>query len=81
MWDKVNVKTITNEHPFTFEVSKVRLIKVRDNRFNCIFRGLEVRIKVFNAIVNNISAMSWWSVLLVGEIEVLGENHRPTTSH
>jgi hypothetical protein len=29
---------------------------------------------VFNAIFNNISALSWWSVLLVEESEVSEEN-------
>jgi len=33
----------------------------------------------FNATFNNISAMSWRSVLLVEETVVLGENHRPVT--
>ena len=33
---------------------------------------------VLNATFNNISVISWWSVLLVEEI---GENHRPVTSH
>jgi len=28
---------------------------------------------VFNATSNNISVISWWSVLLVEEIEVFGE--------
>ena len=37
---------------------------------------------VFNATFNHISAVSWWSaVLLVEEIVVLGENHRPVISH
>ena len=30
---------------------------------------------VFNATFNNISAISWWSVLLVVETGVPGENH------
>jgi hypothetical protein len=30
---------------------------------------------VFNAIFNNISIMSWWSVLLVDETRVPRENH------
>jgi len=30
---------------------------------------------VFNATFNNISAISWWSVLLVEETGVPGENH------
>jgi hypothetical protein len=33
---------------------------------------------VFNATFNNISAISWWSVLLVEETRVPGENHRPS---
>jgi len=36
---------------------------------------------VFNATFNYISAIWWWSVLLVEEIRVPGENHRPTASH
>ena len=35
---------------------------------------------VFNATINNISAILWWSVLLVDETGVPGENHRPATS-
>jgi len=30
---------------------------------------------VFNASFNNISFISWWSVLLVGGTGVPGENH------
>jgi hypothetical protein len=33
---------------------------------------------MFDATFNNISVISWWSVLLVEET---GENHRPVTSH
>jgi len=36
---------------------------------------------VFNATFNNISAISWRSVLLVEETGVPGENHRPVASH
>jgi hypothetical protein len=36
---------------------------------------------VFNATSNNISVITWRSVLLVEETGVLGENHRPATSH
>ena len=36
---------------------------------------------VFNATFNNISVISWKSVLLVDEIRVPGENHRPVASH
>jgi hypothetical protein len=36
---------------------------------------------VFNTTFNNISVMSWQSVLLVEEIGVPGENHRLVASH
>ena len=36
---------------------------------------------VFNATFYNISAISWRSVLLVEEIGVPGEKHRPFSSH
>jgi hypothetical protein len=34
-----------------------------------------VMVMVFNATFNNISVIPWWSVLLVGEFCVPGENH------
>jgi len=40
-----------------------------------------VKVMVFNATFNNISVISWRSVLLVEEIEGPGENHRPVASH
>ena len=36
---------------------------------------------VFNTTFNNISVISWRSVLLMEETGVPGENHRPTASH
>ena len=40
-----------------------------------------IRVVVFNATFNNISVISWWSVLLVDETKLPGENHQPATSH
>jgi len=40
-----------------------------------------VVVVMFNATFNNISAISWRSVLLVEESGVFGENHRPGASH
>ena len=45
--------------------------------FYCLF----VCLMVFNATFNNISVISWRSVLLVEEIGGPGENHRPVLSH
>ena len=36
---------------------------------------------VFNATFNNISVIALWSVLLVKETGVPGENHQPVASH
>jgi hypothetical protein len=36
-----------------------------------------VRVIVFKSTFNNISVISWQSVLLVEETRVPGENHRP----
>ena len=36
---------------------------------------------VFNATFNNISILSWRSVLMVEESGIPGENHRPVASH
>jgi len=41
---------------------------------------MTVRGRVFSATFNNISVISWWSVLLVEETGVPRENHRPTAS-
>ena len=40
-----------------------------------------VKVMVFNATFNNITVISWWSVSLVKETGVPGENHRPAASH
>ena len=42
---------------------------------------MKVLFLVFNATFNNISVISWGSVLLVEETGVPGENHRPSASH
>ena len=40
-----------------------------------------VSLMVINATFNDISAISWWPVLLVEEIGVPDENHRLVVSH
>jgi uncharacterized DUF497 family protein len=37
--------------------------------------GVRVRVMVFNATFNNISVISWRSVLLAEETGIPGENH------
>jgi hypothetical protein len=44
---------------------------------SCVRVGIWVKVMVFNATVNNISAISWRSVLLVEETGVPDENRQP----
>ena len=59
-------------------------VKIKDpkgTRVNKYYLGLEVGGMVFNTTFNNISVISWQSVLLVEETRVPRENHRPAASH
>ena len=44
-------------------------------------KDIFVCLMVLNATFNNVSVISWRSVLLVEETGRLGENHRPVTSY
>jgi len=46
-----------------------------------VYRCRVLGVMVFNATFNNISVISWRSVVLVEETGVPGENHRPVGSH
>ena len=56
------------------------LIFIKEHMLNLLCRYM-VRGMVLNATFNNISVISWRSVLLVEETGVPGENHRPVPSH
>ena len=45
------------------------------------FNGGDLLLMVFNSTFNNISVISWPSVLVVEETGLPGENHRPVASH
>ena len=47
----------------------------------CLFVCLFACLMVINATFNNISVISWRSVLLVKETGAPGENRRPVASH
>ena len=40
-----------------------------------------VRVMVFNVTFNNVSVISWRSVLLAEETRVPGENHQSAVNH
>ena len=50
-------------------------------RYSSYAIWVRVRVMVFNATFNNISVISWRSVLFVGETGVSRENHQLVTSH
>ena len=52
-----------------------------DNECIIFIISSRVIVMVFDATFNNISVISWRSVLLVKETGVPGENHRPVASH
>ena len=58
---------------------KISCIDTKKGKIITIY--FRVRVVVLNAIFNNISAISWRSVLLVEKIGIPGENHRPAASH
>ena len=69
--------------PFIWADFRCTIPLKRDNPlneplFHCM---IVVMFMVFNATFNNISVISWWSVLLVEETGVPGKNHRPVASH
>jgi hypothetical protein len=57
----------------------LNLLKWRN--YQCIILWGGVRVMIFNATFNNISGISWRSVLLMEETRVPRENNRPAASH
>ena len=41
---------------------------------------IRVRVLVFNSTFNDISVISWPSIVLMEESGILGENHRPAAN-
>ena len=53
----------------------------RKKSYRTLIVCLFVCLMVFNATFNNISVISWRSILFVEENRGPGENHRPVASH
>jgi len=76
-WTSCNWLTIKHQIPITkCQINSITLSKQFQNPI-----GWLVGFMVFNAPFNNISVISWRSVLLVEETGVPGENHQPVASH
>ena len=56
-------------------------VNIRETKWNYFLHLFRTRVMVLNPNFNNISAISWRSVLLVEETGVHGKNHRPAASH
>jgi hypothetical protein len=88
---------IYREQIWTINMKKSFIIEILLYKLNCkekimicivsceyiiiIHLAIRVRVMMFNATFNNISVLSWRSVLLVEETRVPGENNRPIVSH
>jgi hypothetical protein len=59
--------------PWKILFTKIFGYYVIRNLYTC-----NVRVMVFNATFNNISVISWLSVLLVAETRVPGKKHQPS---
>jgi hypothetical protein len=62
-----------------YSIYGVNVLAVLEGTY--IYMQVGFGFMVFNATFNNISVILWWSVLLVEEIGVPGENQRPAESH
>jgi hypothetical protein len=66
--------------PISYRLFNSRRVEAPVPVFGIQYTGVRIRVMVFNATFNNISAISWRSVLLVGEMSTQ-KNHRPVASH
>jgi hypothetical protein len=66
---------------FSVLVGEINIWKNIEWNVIAMTQVLRVRFMVFNVTFNNISVISWRSVLLVEETRVPGENYQPVESH
>jgi hypothetical protein len=67
---------------YRYQLSFFLIINIQRIRYLLLI-GFKINsfLLVFNATFNNISAISWKPVLVVEEVGVPGENHRPWASN
>ena len=73
------VETINNHNPTLQKWNDFRQQFQNKNSLHLCIEG--IGLMVFNTTFNNITFISWWSVLLVEETGVARENYRPAASH
>ena len=85
-WDDVRI-ALSGKLNYFYEIRQHIYLGKQVEQFvpNIIIGNQNVRLfgwlMVFDATFNNISFISWWSVLQVEETGVPGENHRPAASY
>ena len=72
---KVYIKCFLQNWPCCFSKQKKKIEDFSSRMF--VF----VCLMVFSTTFNNISVISWWSVLFVEETGGAGENQQPVASH
>jgi hypothetical protein len=78
----ITIKVVYTMNIKVQEIKYTMNIKVQEIKYTMNIKVQEkVRVMMFNAPFNNISAISWHSVLLVEETGVSGENQRSASSH
>ena len=78
LYYKKTIKYIWSNHSRSIHILSNFINNLLNNKRKLI--GF-VWFMVFNATFNNISIISWWSVLLMEETGAPGENHRHAGSH
>ena len=79
-WTKVNADNPGFTNNVDFWIHNMAYIILSVSLKCSAIQLKEPKVMVFNATFNNISVMLWWSVLLVEETAVPGDNHRPIAS-
>ena len=77
---KITVQASVNKKEYTCYRLLCDMCLITWLKHNLITFAYFICLMLFNATLNNISVISWWSVLLVGETGGPGENHRPVAS-
>jgi len=57
------------------------MVRINEMKYICNGKNRGARVMVLDATFNNISVLSWWSVLLVEETGVPKIKQRPVASH
>ena len=66
---------------FFWKSLSYKYVNIRETKWNYCLYLFRTRVMVLSTNFNNISVISWRSVLLVEETGVHGKNHRPAASH